>query len=428
MKPIGNVNHLNKNPDSIERFCAKLVITGLSASFIADWIKSSLVADTALESGLSMFASDMVMPIQWSLSTGYALFAIVLAGFLMGLQKGFIRAGIDLKIAYFGLLIWTLFMYVPDFISGFGLYEFIYFKGPASWLSCTAIFLGASEYIWNKVKNLLKYFILIATLLTAYSIATSGGSDRVQLLRELGGYVFLLQYLALWWFLSQNKKITSPLLITPIIILIISSFLLVTRSLILTCGLYFIARIYIDKRSSGQQNINILILYAFIGILIFSLVIYLIYASGILSSSFENLTERLDEDTRSEQYVAFFSQIDPSELILGKGSRATWFWQGGDYGSIDGSYTLMAFIGGLPLVISYTYILVSGPIRILQSKLLDRNALAAAICCLFWALALTGFGIYSVPEAKFSHYMLMIFAGRSYFVWQNTTKTFRLTR
>ena len=418
MTSIGNINCSITRSDSTERFCAKLATSGLLASFAADWIKSSLISESALEGGLSMSVSDMVMPIQWSLSTGYALFAIILAGFLVGLQKSFSRAGMDLKIAYFGLLIWSLFIYVPDFISGFFLNEFIYFKGPASWLSCTAIFLGASDYIWNTLKRTLKYLVFLATLLTAYSIATSNGLDRVQLLRELGGYVFLMQYLVLWWFLSQDKKITSFKIITPMIILVISAFLIITRSLILTCGLYFIAKIYIDKRSSGQKNINIFLLYAIGAILFFSGALYLLFISGLLSSSFENLAERLDEDTRSDQYVVFFSQVDPSELILGKGSRATWFWQGGDYGSIDGSYTLMAFIGGLPLVLTYTYILVNGPFRVLKSKILDRNTLAAATCCFFWALALTGFGIYSAPEAKFSHYILMIFSGRSYFVWK----------
>lgn len=64
--------------------------------------------------------------------------------------------------------------------------------------------------------------------------------------------------------------------------------------------------------------------------------------------------ERLDEDTRTEQIVAFFDDVKPPELILGRGAMATWNWAGIDWaGATDVGYLTLVLFGGLPLLAGY---------------------------------------------------------------------------
>ena len=50
--------------------------------------------------------------------------------------------------------------------------------------------------------------------------------------------------------------------------------------------------------------------------------------NGLLQSALEGLSGRVHEDTRTGEYVAFFSAVPVSDLLLGRGPKGTWYWPG----------------------------------------------------------------------------------------------------
>jgi len=67
-------------------------------------------------------------------------------------------------------------------------------------------------------------------------------------------------------------------------------------------------------------------------------------------------SERIDQDSRTGQIRRFFQDVQPQELLLGRGSLATWYWPGIDLkwrGGTDIGYLTLLFYGGVPLLFAY---------------------------------------------------------------------------
>ena len=166
----------------------------------------------------------------------------------------------------------------------------------------------------------------------------------------------------------------------------------------------------LDKRRKSYdktRKYKYVILYLGIMIILLALLLYYEDTSNIISG----LWGRALEDTRSRQYLDFFSQVPIADLLLGRGPTGTWIWGGRDYQYFDNAYIWMALIGGLPILVSYFMVTIWPGIKayILRAK---GNDAAAAMYIMLIALAFTGLSTYLIPSLSPQIYLLYLMTGR----------------
>ena len=127
-----------------------------------------------------------------------------------------------------------------------------------------------------------------------------------------------------------------------------------------------------------------------------------------LQASTESFLNRLDEDTRSNQMVAFFTDVRMSELLMGRGSMANWNWNGIQWGGgTDVGYLSLLFYGGLPLLLTYLAIHVTPVFGAMRRPQSERQRSCAAIA-LLWALRMFSS---SFPGIEIENYFVLLCIG-----------------
>jgi hypothetical protein len=112
------------------------------------------------------------------------------------------------------------------------------------------------------------------------------------------------------------------------------------------------------------------------------------------SRSFETLdsvvaafSSRLDEDTRTGQLVSFAQDVKSEELLLGRGSFASWYWGGDYWGGTDVGYLTLLLYGGVPLLLTYVATHLTPCLGILRKDAANWRLTAAGVVFL-WGIRL----------------------------------------
>jgi hypothetical protein len=161
----------------------------------------------------------------------------------------------------------------------------------------------------------------------------------------------------------------------------------------------------------------------------FVVVAGVIASNTILGGATESFVSRFGDDTRSSQYLDFFSVVPVSDLLLGRGPKGTWYWYGiGDYQYFDNGLLWTLFIGGVPTLLSYLAIIVWPAICALRRNPSGQDA--AAVCMvLLWAVALTGLSTYTIPSVGLGSSLVSLWAGRcSLILAESDLRTERIRR
>jgi len=92
---------------------------------------------------------------------------------------------------------------------------------------------------------------------------------------------------------------------------------------------------------------------------------------------------RIDQDTRTDQIVSFAS-IPPQDLLVGKGSFATWQWGDEDYaGGTDVGYLTLLLYGGVPLLVTYIAAHLTPALTVLRKKASSWQLTSSAVVLLW---------------------------------------------
>ena len=127
-----------------------------------------------------------------------------------------------------------------------------------------------------------------------------------------------------------------------------------------------------------------------------------------LQASAEAFVNRADEDTRTGQLVEFFRNVRISELVLGRGSLATWNWGGVEFTSaVDLGYLSLLFFGGLPLLLTYVALHITPALGTIRRPESEWQRSCAAIA-LLWALRMFSS---SYPELSIEYYPVLLCIG-----------------
>ena len=287
--------------------------------------------------------------------------------------------------------------------------------GPFVWLSCVLMFSGREQITWIYVKPVIKFIALVTAIMALRQLLLVGNSGNyVRYFSSEVRYMLILMWFGGWVFLSRDKSkyILSLVWIVPYLVFIVLAIYTRTRSWLLMGVIIFIVDFCFSNKSNRhidkkQWIKNKLILSIYISMAIFSVLIF----SDEIVGFFNPLADRALTDTRSTQYVEFFSQVSVPDLIFGLGPKATWVWGGEDYQYIDNGYIWIAFIGGMPMLVSYFLLIIFPGFKAFLVGG-DKDIVVASILVILWGLACTGLSTYSIPSLSPYCFLLYLLAGR----------------
>jgi hypothetical protein len=282
------------------------------------------------------------------------------------------------------------------------------------WATSVFIFVGMQESFWSVVDPLLQLLAYMTACLSFYFMLTASFSFEV---REFSGpiiYMVMLMWFGGWTLLTAGNSTGLRFLLRsfPFAVFIFSSVFTQTRSRLLMAILLFASLLLLNKRiGCNWINRKIKIMITLHILIIVFLLTALLFTEPLLSG-LDRFSERLAVDSRSGQYVEFFSQVPFSDLLLGRGPNASYvFGAREEYQFFDNAYLWVAFIGGLPLLIPYFCLIILPGINAYRLGAQGKDA-AAAILVILCGLAFTGLSTYSHPDLSPNSYVLYLMSGR----------------
>jgi hypothetical protein len=238
------------------------------------------------------------------------------------------------------------------------------------------------------------------------------GVSRDEAVRRLNDVVNCLFWPAAWVGLRQfsRKSILSRLRFVPMAIYGLGSIFTETR-LNLVMILAFLALLsYVRHRRGVAQSLSwILTLFLAVWLGLFS-AIFLTNTRSFeaIADAATAFSSRATDDTRTDQLRTFAESVAPQELLLGRGSLATWNWHNLVWtGGTDVGYLSLLFYGGLPLLITYAAVHLQPGFRVLRTTTSDVQLAGAAVVVL-WAVRMCSS---SFPGLSLDYYPILFCVG-----------------
>ena len=330
------------------------------------------------------------------------------------------EVGIGYKLALGLMQVWMAIHAILAFSTGpkVTLPEFCGTKGPLTWIACSLVFVGISPNGWQLAKKVFVVLTYVAAVIVTIKVTLSGSitTTEHQAGRFFVGYIPLLIWtVPLLVYDTSTISISSfktVWIMFPLFVLYIISFLSGNRSWII---MMFIHTVIIAFKYG-----KIVIMRPRTSYIVLLFMILSVWAvSKVYGEKLKGVTSFLSDswyvDTRTDQYRQFLSQVSFTDLLIGKGPRGTWIWNGQDYDRIDGPFTFLAFEGGFILLATYIILIVWPPFQLLYKRPSWQDA-APAIVLVFWVLAMMGLSTYTGPRASYEHAVICILAGRCYYL------------
>jgi hypothetical protein len=235
--------------------------------------------------------------------------------------------------------------------------ELVGMTGPVPFAVSLLAFFSAVPRNWRFLRWVYTAWAAAGSVFVVAMALSTPMDNRLQAVGALRNHLNALLFPAAWLVLDRQSTRTWVRFARwlPLAVFTGGSILVQTRLnfvMILTVlGAYF----YSERKSRG------LLVRVFVSIIFCALVLgegVLVFSDFQFGQKVVNLTnqfrDRMDEDTRTGQLQEFFADVSPSELVLGRGSRAYWIWGGHRWDSaVDLGYLSLLFFGGLPLLITY---------------------------------------------------------------------------
>jgi hypothetical protein len=411
----------DKSPTSV--IAAYFLIGGIICLFIFQLFVANQNSEVAILFSDSASQQNelqkMSFPPQARAMYAAGFFLIILAS-LFFMIKTWRQVGTGYKFALGLMQVWMAIHATLAFSTGpsLSLPEICGTKGPLTWIACIIVFIGISPEGWQLAKKVSIVLSNVAAAVVIVKITLSGGitSSEHQAGRFFVGYLPLLIWTVPLLVYNPSTTGNSPfktfLIIFPLFVLYISSFLSGNRSWIIMMVMHttIIAFKY-KKTILWRPRTSYIILLLIISSIWAASEVYGEKFKGVASF----LSDSWYEDTRTDQYRQFLSQVSFTDLFIGKGPRATWFWNGREYEWIDGQFTLLAFNGGFILLSTYIAIIVWPAFRLIYKHPSWRYA-APAIILVFWTLAMMGLSTFTSVKVSYEHAIICILAGRCYYL------------
>ena len=386
----------------------------VSAGIIFSWFSLVIVALSIGSTPSEDFLDPGSKPAIYYLLHGTGMIALISSGVIAGLKGQYQKLSRPMRFAFWLLMTtsitWSFITY--DFKDVASM-EVFGATGPFVWFSCVLIFTGMNRSVWRVLEPVILVLGYLTAFLAVYSIITSSVTVEERWLSAPVRHMILLMWFGGWALLTSHESKGFALLLrfSPYLVFILTTIYTQTRSwflmsLFLLVFYWLVGKRYDDNHSSIYGKFMV-----FSAIMMIAALITSVFLEDYISNSIIEFRDRAFEDSRTGQYIDFFSQVSISDLFLGMGPNGTWYWGDRDYQFIDNAYLWMAFVGGIPIVLSYCMLIIYPGFKAYFTGATKNDAAAASLVIL-WGLSLTGFSTYLNPSLTPHSYLLLLLSGR----------------
>jgi len=283
--------------------------------------------------------------------------------------------------------------------------------GPMPLLMSLLLYVGAWRRDWRLHDFVFKWVGLFTTLAIVFNVISLPSSDRIVVESYLWGYMQVYIWVVIWFFFRPSGKTRMEKVIRwgPFILYVLVAILQQGRSRIIWSFLILVGYFYAIRRNN--QSLVTGSMSLLLSITIFILIVMLFADESNYMNMFNEagnaLINRIDEDSRSDQFIKFFEEVSPWELVLGRGAMATWTWNRVvERTSLDNWWMTALFIGGIPLVVGYFWVHVIPAWR--RFKTAKNINLVCAFIVLLWCVKLL---LSEAPYFMLNTYLVLLCLG-----------------
>lgn len=284
--------------------------------------------------------------------------------------------------------------------------------GPTPFFFFVLAFIGVNRRSWHVLDRVFATESVVLSGLVLLNISKLRVFSREESVLMLGTYLNSLLWPAAWVVLRQYAPNSWLRYVRfgPILVYSLGSVFVQTRlNFVMVLTLLFVYG-YIQRKRGLPQSAawllsGALAVWAFLFVSIF------LWDSGAyekFNSVAGAFYSRLDEDTRTGQLYSFFRDVQPQELLLGRGSFATWNWNGILWtGGTDLGYLSLLLFGGVPLLAGYVLAQVLPSLRLFRRDTEEWQLPAAGVLFLFTIRMFSS----SYPGQNLDSYILLLCTG-----------------
>lgn len=304
-------------------------------------------------------------------------------------------------------LVWTV---ISFYSASFGE---VFFESIATTIIIMPLlfFLGYDDKLWNIVQKRLPFVVaLFLALFYATFFVFWEKYGIVETMNATYKHFFCYAITSIWLFCLIDTSSTILKIIKKLfmVLLVLAAFITRSRSWVLQSLLF----LFIVSLKRGKKSKLSSFLLSILAILI------VVFAISIV---FPNITGELFarglEDTRTGQYITFFSKYSFQDLIMGCGINASYTYLGeANYRYFDNQFIFTMFHYGILPVLYWCMLGIS---LFLKAKSKDRmvdngqEVYAAKTCWLLVLLAYLGVSVYYQIGMDLNSVFVMILIGRA---------------
>lgn len=249
--------------------------------------------------------------------------------------------------------------------------------------------------------------VVVATAIVSVEVAGRAG------LTSIGSAAGTLFYCGAWLVLRNPGRVTASALLgwVQLGVFVVVAVLTQTRLDFVMIALFLVGWGLAVRREKKSLPVAVALgmgTLVIAGFVVSAGMIFLPQA-GVVRQSINGVLARAGDDTRSGQLVNFFSDVAPVELLTGRGSEATWLWNGIEWaGGTDVGYLSLLLYGGVPLLACY--LLLHGyPAWHAAFAARDSEVLACAIVAGLWGTVMLSS---AMPTFDAGYYIVLLCVGR----------------
>lgn len=301
---------------------------------------------------------------------------------------------------------------VPDFDTIFKRPTFFFsIKGIGTYINFGLLYFVADTERFPKVLKLF-YYMCFAFIIGGFiNLAKVGmGASRREFMLTIKDLAFYCMWVFPYFFLQDEEdKKKNIINLVAFMMIVVLVFTTGARSYLIISALYLMIKFSKQLRSKNG-------VFAIIGMLLLIGIGYVVLLnseySGTLEGAATNLSERSDQDTRSDQILDFLSQYDMDYFIQGVGPKGTWYWHSieSKYEFLDNQFLLLAWWAGLPAILIYLVFLIKS-LYTKSEILLFQDIKGVKLIIGLWIAACLGFAIYVTISSEPYYYFISFMIG-----------------
>lgn len=285
-------------------------------------------------------------------------------------------------------------------------------SGPFPCFLSVLIFVGARRGNWRAIDRTFTGLAVVFGVFTILGIAQLRTFTRPEAVASLAGFLNVLFWAASWIALRyyEENDVWGHFRFGPALLYAIGSLFTQTRlnfvMLFALLGAYAFVQY---KRGTLRLFGWVATLAAVVWLSLFT-VIFLSDVKAVerVASVSKAFSSRIDEDSRTGQLISFAENVPGQDLLLGRGSLATWLWDSEEWrGGTDVGYLTLLLYGGLPLLLTYCWAHISPGLKAFNR---DETGvrLTAACIVLLWGVRMFSS---SYPSLSIEYYPILLCLG-----------------